>query len=130
MSMITVNSKGDFKNLEKMLRKSFGVRFKHVLDKYGQKGVELLSAATPVDTGLTASSWGYEVVEEFGRISVHWTNSNLQPPPGGVNVAILLQYGHATGTGGYVQGIDYINPALRPIFEEMADAAWKEVIGS
>lgn len=127
MSMIKVNSKGDFKNLEKMLRKTLGFRYRHVLEKYGKQGVQVLAAATPVNTGLTASSWEYEIVEENGSISVRWNNSNLQPPPGGVSVALLIQYGHATGTGGYVQGVDYINPALRPIFEAMADAAWKEV---
>lgn len=130
MSMVSFHSKGNFNNLEKMLRKSLGFNFRGVLDKYGKEGVAVLSAATPVDTGLTASSWDYEIVEKDEAISVQWTNSNIQPGPSGVNVAILIQYGHATGTGGYVQGIDYINPALRPIFESMANSAWKEVIGA
>ena len=124
MSMITVDSKGDFKSLEKMLRKSFGFRFRHVLEQYAKQGVELLSSATPVNTGLTASSWGYEIVEDGNGLSIHWTNSNINE---NVNIALILQLGHGTGTGGYVQGIDYINPALAPVFEAMADAAWKEV---
>lgn len=124
MSMITVHHKGDFKNLEKMLRKSMGLRYRSVLEKYARQGVEALSAGTPVDTGKTAASWGYEIVEENGTLSIYWTNSNINK---GVNIAMILRYGHGTGTGGYVQGVDYINPALKPIFDAMADAAWKEV---
>lgn len=127
MSLISIRSEGNFNNLERMLRKSLGRNYRNILDQYGKEGVAVLSAATPMRTGLTASSWDYEIVEEDGKISIFWTNSNIQPGPGGVNVAVLLQYGHATGTGGYVQGIDYINPALRPIFESMANSAWKEV---
>ncbi len=130
MAKISVQSKGDFKNLEKMLKKTLGFRYRHVLEKYAEQGVRVLSEATPVRTGLTASSWGYEIVENGSTLSVQWTNSNIQPGPNGVNVALLIQYGHGTGTGGYIQGIDYINPALRPIFEEMANAAWKEVTSS
>ncbi len=124
--MISVSSKGDFHNVEKALRKTLGFRYRSVLEKYARKGVNALSSATPVDTGETASSWGYEFVEKPGQVSIQWTNSNIN---NGVNIALILQYGHATGTGGYVQGVDYINPALRPIFDEMADAAWKEVSG-
>lgn len=124
MGRITVNAKGDFKNLEKFLRKSFGFRYRHVLEKYGQQGVEALAAATPKDTGTTAASWAYEIVENGDSLSVIWTNSNINK---NVNIALILQYGHGTGTGGYVHGVDYINPALRPIFDAMADAAWKEV---
>lgn len=122
--MISVSVKNSTRSVEQALRKSLGFRYRSVLEKYGRKGVAALSAATPVDTGETASSWDYEIVEENGHISVHWTNSNIVD---GVNIALILQYGHGTGTGGYVQGIDYINPALRPIFDEMAEAAWKEV---
>ena len=125
--MISVFSKGDFKNLERALRKSLGFRYRSVLEKYGRKGAQALAAATPVDTGRTADSWDYEIVEENGSISVNWINTNIND---GVNIALILQYGHGTGTGGYVQGIDYINPALRPIFDEMAEAAWKEVSGA
>lgn len=124
--MISFLSKGNFDNVERLLRKSLGFRYRSVLEKYARQGVKELAAATPVDTGKTASSWDYEIVEEPERMSVHWVNNNVNH---GVNIALILQYGHGTGTGGYVQGIDYINPALRPIFDEMADAAWKEVSG-
>ena len=126
MSMITFHHKGSFSNLEKMLRQSMGRRYRHVLERYAKQGVEALAAATPKDTGETAASWGYEIVEGDGALSIHWTNSHINK---GVNIALILQYGHGTGTGGYVQGVDYINPALKPIFDAMADAAWKEVRG-
>ncbi len=126
MSLISFITKGDTDNVEKLLRKTLGFRYQSVLEKYARRGVKALSEATPVDTGETAASWDYEIVEENGRVSVHWTNSNINDS---VNIALILQYGHGTGTGGYVQGIDYINPALKPIFDEMADAAWKEVSG-
>lgn len=125
--MISFRSKGDFRNVEKALKHSLGFRYRSVLEKYAREGVRALAAATPVDTGETASSWDYEIVEEAGRISVHWVNNNVQ---NGVNIALILQYGHGTGTGGYVQGIDYINPALKPIFDQMAESAWKEVSGA
>lgn len=116
--------KGDFKNLEKLLKKSLGKDYRSVLEKYGQRGVQALAAATPIKTGETASSWDYRIVEKNGSISVEWINTNVQ---NGVNIAIILQYGHGTGNGGYVTGRDYINPALQPIFDELAEAAWKEV---
>lgn len=119
------NKKGDFKETEKLLKKSLGRDYRKVLDTYARKGVSLLSAATPVESGETAASWGYEITQNGSAISVIWSNSHINK---GVNIAIILQYGHATRHGGYVQGRDYINPALRPIFDEMANAAWKEVI--
>ena len=122
--MIRVTSKGDFKNTEAMLKKSLGSDWMSILEAYGRQGVQELAAATPIDSGETASSWDYEIVREDGRISVVWNNSHIN---NGVNIAVILQYGHGTGTGGYVVGRDYINPALRPIFDSMADAAWKEV---
>lgn len=112
--------------MERLLRKSLGFRYGAVLEKYARQGVQALSRATPVDSGRTAASWDYEIVEQEGRVSVHWINTNVNE---GVNIALILQLGHGTGTGGYVVGIDYINPALKPIFDEMADAAWKEVSG-
>lgn len=118
------NKKGDFKKTEQLLKKSLGKNYRNVLEKYAKRGVSLLSAATPKESGQTAASWGYEIVQEGSSISVIWTNSHINK---GVNIAIILQYGHATRQGGYVQGRDYINPALRSIFDEMADAAWKEV---
>ncbi len=122
--MIGVRQKGNFNKTEKFLKKSFGRNYKSILEKYGQKGVESLSANTPVKTGLTASSWSYEIIQNQNSISVVWNNSNIQK---GINIAIILQYGHGTKNGGYVSGRDYINPALRPFFDKMAEAAWKEV---
>lgn len=94
------------------------------LEKYAQEGVAALSSATPVDSGLTAASWDYEIVKKKGAISIYWTNSNINA---GVPIAVILQYGHGTNNGGYVQGRDYINPAIRPIFDKIAENAWKEV---
>ena len=125
--MITVRSKGNFNNTERLLEKSLGSNWLSILEDYGRQGVQELAAATPIDSGETASSWDYEVVKEDDRVAVVWNNNNIN---NGVNIAIILQYGHGTGWGGYVQGRDYINPALRPIFDSMADAAWKEVSGS
>lgn len=124
---IWLSSKGSFKNSEKWLKKTLGRNYMDILHQYGRKGVENLSLATPVDTGLTASSWRYEIEESDGKISINWLNSNVNK---GVNIAIILQYGHGTGNGGYVVGRDYINPALRPIFDAMADKAWKEVVST
>lgn len=124
--MIIFKQKGDFSKTEKFLKKSLGRNYVSVLEKYGQQGVAALSASTPVRTGLTATSWSYEIIQNGSSISVIWKNSNIQK---GVNIALILQYGHGTKNGGYVRGRDYINPALRPIFDKMADAAWKEVIG-
>lgn len=124
--MIRIKQRGNFKKTEKLLKKSLGRDYRKVLEKYGEQGVKALSAATPVDTGLTASSWNYEIIQNEDGLSVVWNNTNVQKY---VNIAIILQYGHATRNGGYVAGRDYINPALRPIFDKMADAAWKEVTG-
>lgn len=122
--MISFGQRGDFRKLEKYLKKAFGRKYMDVLEKYAQEGVENLSACTPVDTGSTASSWYYEIIQNQSSISIVWNNSNVN---NGVNIALILQYGHGTRHGGYVEGIDYINPALKPIFEKMAKAAWKEV---
>ena len=124
--MITIKHKGDFKKTDNFLAKILKRDYVSVLNKYGQQGVAALSSATPVDTGLTASSWSYEIVENSSGISIYWKNSNIVK---GVSIAVILQYGHGTGTGGYVEGTDYINPALKPVFEKIADAAWKEVVG-
>lgn len=122
--MIGVTVKGSFKNTEKLLMIPFGEIYRKILNKYGKKGVDALSAATPVDTGKTAASWYYEIIQNEDESTIVWKNSNVNKY---VNIALILQYGHATRNGGYVTGIDYINPALRPIFEELAEAAWKEV---
>lgn len=125
--MISFKQKGDFSKTEKFLKKSLGRNYRSVLERYARQGVAALSAATPVDTGLTASSWNYEIIQNDSGISVEWHNSNINR---GVNIALILQYGHGTRNGGYVVGRDYINPALRPIFDEMANAAWKEATSS
>lgn len=121
--MIDFRHKGDFSKLEKYLLKCKNFRFK-VLDKYGKQGVAALASATPVDSGLTAASWYYEIVERSDGCVIRFNNSNVNQR---VNIAIILQYGHGTGTGGWVQGRDYINPAIQPIFENIAQAAWEEV---
>lgn len=122
--MIKIRQKGDFSKVTAYLIKAKkGIRLSS-LDKYGKQGVAALSSATPVDTGLTASSWYYRIERNSSTISITFLNSNVQ---NGVPIAVILQYGHGTGTGGWVQGRDYINPALRPIFDKIADNAWKEV---
>ena len=125
--MITFLQKGDFSNLTRFLERAKNSVHLGTLDKYGREGVAALAATTPVDTGVTANSWKYEIVRKNGAISIVFKNSNIQ---NGIPIAIILQYGHATGTGGYVQGRDYINPAIQPIFDRIADEAWKEVIES
>lgn len=125
--MISLRSKGNFKKTEKLLKKSLGSDYMSILQKYGQRGVQALSAATPIESGRTASSWSYEIEQKGSVISVVWNNSHINK---GVNIALILQLGHATNRGGYVRGRDYINPALRQIFDELADAAWKEVISN
>lgn len=122
--MISVAQKGDFKNIEKFLKKPYGKNMRAILERYGQIGVNALSAATPKDTGRTAASWGYNIEDKSGVITITWTNSNVVK---GVNIAIILQYGHGTRNGGYVVGRDYINPALKPVFDSIADILWKEV---
>ena len=121
--MIRFKQKGDFSNVtryfERVKRAS-----KVDLEEYGRRGVEALSKATPVATGKTAASWYYTITKENGVIKISFCNSNIQ---NGVPIAIILQYGHGTNNGGWVQGRDYINPAIQPIFDEMAKDAWKEV---
>lgn len=122
--MISFSEKGDFKKTRKWLEKSSKLDLEKILDKYGKLGVEALSSATPKDSGETANSWGYEISTGSKSSSITWTNSNIE---NGFPVAIMLQYGHGTGNGGYVSGRDYINPAIRDIFESLAKEAWREV---
>lgn len=122
--MITFSSKGDFKKADSWFEKLLNIAKLGELDKYGRKGVEALRAATPRDSGETANAWSYEIVRGDGETRIVWTNSHINK---GVNIAVILQYGHGTGTGGYVQGIDYINPAMRPVFQDIVDNALKEV---
>lgn len=123
--MITIRSKGNFSRSKKLLKKMSQTEIEKALAAYGERGVALLSSATPIRSGLTANSWSYEIENSNGSARIVWTNSNIVGEK--YNLAVLIQYGHGTGTGGYVMGIDYINPALRPLFEEMANSIWKEV---
>lgn len=122
---VSIRHKGSFKNTEKFLKTMRGFSAHQILENYAKQGVELLQQSTPKDTGLTAQSWSYEIESSRRRWSITWTNSHLTRD--GVPVAILLQFGHGTGTGGYVQGQDFINPALRPVFDKLADDVWKAV---
>lgn len=122
--MISFRQKGDFSNLNKYLERVKEVAKIGDLDKYGREGVAALSSATPVDTGKTANSWYYKIERQNGSVSINFLNSNINE---GVPIAIILQYGHATSTGGWVEGRDYINPAIRPLFDSIAEKAWKEV---
>lgn len=122
--MISFNQKGDFSNLTNFLQRTKHIFNASALDKYGREGVQALKAATPVDSTLTAESWGYRVDSTKDSASITFTNDNIQ---NGVNIAIILQYGHATRNGGWVEGRDYINPALQPIFDEITNKAWEEV---
>ena len=122
--MITFRQKGDFSKLTRFLEKAKEVVRLGDLDKYGREGVAALASATPIESGRTASSWYYQVENKNGSASITFYNSNVNK---GVPIAIILQYGHGTGTGGWVQGRDYINPAIQPIFDQIAEEAWREV---
>lgn len=122
--MIKFSQKGDFSKIDKFLKNSKRINYRQILEKYAKKGVQALSDATPKDSGNTAASWDYRIVIKDSKYSIEWFNTNNNK---GVNIAIILQYGHATKDGSYVEGIDYINPALKPIFDEIAKEAWKEV---
>lgn len=124
MPYISFSYKGDLKKTKGFLKKIRHLSFLSVLDKYGKEGVEALRAATPVRTGETADSWSYEIEQDNDSVTLRWVNSSNNKS---IPIVLLLQYGHMTGTGGYVQGIDFINPALKPIFDKIADAAWEEV---
>lgn len=122
---ITFKQHGDFKNTEKFLNRAQRMNAVAILAKYGQKGVSVLASATPKDTGLTASSWSYFTEINKKGCSINWTNSNTEY---GAPVAILIQYGHGTQYGAYIQGIDYINPAIKPILEQIAQDLYEEVL--
>ena len=124
MGLVRFKHRGNFNRVERFLNRVSDREYLNVLDHYGQMGVEALSKATPVDTGLTASSWTYEIERNRDQTTISWLNTNTNQ---GVNIAVILQYGHGTGTGGYVQGRDYINPAMSPVFDKIANQAWREV---
>lgn len=122
--MITFRHKGNFNKLTVFLEKADRTASLKDLDKYGREGVAALASATPVDTGLTASSWYYEIKRQNGVVALNFCNSNVN---NGIPIAIILQYGHGTRNGGWVEGRDYINPAIQPIFDRIANDAWREV---
>lgn len=122
--MIRFRQKGDFSKLNRFLEKIKETVKLGDLDKYGREGVKALKSATPIDSGLTAESWYYKITREKESVSISFHNSNIQ---NGVPIAIILQYGHGTGTGGWVEGRDYINPSVQPLFDKIAEDAWKEV---
>lgn len=119
-----LESTGSYQQTEARLRKMLAIDFKSILASLGQEGADALASATPVETSLASKSWGFEVTGGRGECSIWWTNHDIES---GFPVVIQLQYGHGTGTGGYVQGRDFINPAIRPIFDQIADKAWKAV---
>lgn len=122
--MISFKHKGNFSKFTRFLERAKEVVHLGELDKYGREGVSALSSSTPKDSGLTAESWYYEIENKDGRATITFNNSNIND---GVPIAIILQYGHGTGTGGWVEGRDYINPAIQPLFDKIANDAWKEV---
>lgn len=122
--MISFRQKGDFSKLNRYFERVKEAAKLGILDKYGREGVAALASATPVESGLTAASWNYKIERQNGSVSIVFNNTNIN---NGVPIAIILQYGHGTGTGGWVQGRDYINPAIQPVFDKIADEAWREV---
>lgn len=122
--MISITGSGDLKRTRSFLEKLMRNDIFSDLDRFGRMGVDALSNATPVNSGLTSVSWGYRVIRDRRSPGIEWFNSN---PAGNTSVAVLIQYGHGTGTGGYVQGRDFINPAMRPMFDRIADDVWKKV---
>ena len=124
---ISFTSKGDFSKTIKFLNKVKNVKINDILSKYGEIGVNALSQATPKDSGVTSRSWNYKIEVNNDNASIVWYNTNIVK---GVNIAVILQYGHGTRNGGWVEGRDYINPAMKPIFDKIADQVWKEVINN
>ena len=122
--MITFRQKGDFSTVTSWMERLKEILKLGKLDRYGREGVNALQSATPVDSGLTASSWTYEIQNDGESATIEWHNTNVNK---GVNIAIILQMGHGTRNGGYVQGRDYINPAIQPVFDKIAKEAWEEV---
>ncbi|MFL6416834.1 MAG: HK97 gp10 family phage protein [Bryobacteraceae bacterium] len=121
---IRITQRGSFKNTERFLQTAQKLDIPRLVDAQAARGAQALAAATPVRTSLAARSWGYEVRQNRGGFAIVWTNSDIE---NGFPVVIMLQYGHGTGTGGYVQGRDFINPAIRPIFDDIAQTVWKAV---
>jgi len=125
--VISFSHSGSFDRTIAWLRKLQKLRLDQLVKAEAEKGVRALASATPKDSGLAASSWGYQIKQTTTSLTITWTNSDVE---NGYPVAVMIQYGHGTGTGGYVQGIDYINPAMRPIFDQIAKTVWKAVISA
>jgi len=125
MSLITFSSTGDFSRTERFLAKLQRGDMFRAVSTFAEQGVSALSAATPIESGVTAASWSSEVQFTLGGCTIWWRNNHLDSQ--GTPIAIMLQTGHGTGTGGYVQGRDYINPAIRPVMDSIANAVWREV---
>ena len=126
--MIRITSKGDFRNIYKFLNFVKGNHQFDNINKYAQKGVDALQSVTPIDTGKTAASWGYEINSDSEKFTITWTNDNKDKA--GTPIVLLLHYGHGTPSGRYIQGRDFINPALKPIFDEILENVWKEVVNA
>ena len=122
--MIVFKQSGNFNNTETFLKRAKNFDYMRVLEKYGKEGVLTLASATPIDSGLTANSWDYKISMTKNSFTIVWSNSHVI---NGVPIAIIIQYGHGTRNGGYVQGRDYINPAIRPVFDKLANELWTEV---
>ena len=125
MVKITIQHKGKFEKTESLFKRVLRKDYLKSLEKYGKEGVDALSQATPIDSKQTSKSWTYQIYETKTGVTISWNNSNIVD---GVPIAVILQYGHGTKNGGYVQGVDYINPALKPIFDKILNKAWGEVI--
>lgn len=125
--VVSVTHTGNFKKTDRFLSNIVQMKYRHKLNRYGERGVKALKEATPLESGETADSWSYEIEDKPGELSIYWKNDNIND---GVNIAVILQYGHGTRNGGWVEGIDYINPALKPVFQQMIDDVWKEVVSS
>ena len=122
--MITIKQSGNFNKTEAFFKKMSRFKYKNILERYGKEGVAVLSAATPIDSGKTSECWTYDIIVKGTNTKIVWSNSNVVDS---VPIAIILQYGHGTREGGYVEGRDYINPTIKPIFEKMLNNVWKEV---
>ncbi len=125
MGIISFKHRGDFRHTEEFFSKALKANYRDIMQVYGEKGVQALRSATPKDGGETADAWGYLIERKDGRWRITFTNDNIQ---NGVNIAIILNYGHGTASGAYVAGRNYIEPAIQPIFDKIADDVWKEVI--
>lgn len=124
MNIVSVRHKGSFKNTDNFFNRALKLDYRNILKRYGKLGVEALKSATPINTGKTADSWSYQITEKTGAIQISWNNDNTN---NGVNIVVLLVYGHGLANGGYVEGNDFVHPSIKPIMEKLAADAWEEV---